>query len=92
MGATARARSAVIHVFPVLSDSSAETAEHAENCLTWFSSAALCLGGKPLSTDYGLGLWNSYPQLRLWPEYNAPTDRIGKGVLLWHFPYPAHPQ
>jgi hypothetical protein len=53
MGETARARSAVIHVFPVLSDSSAETAEHAENCLTWFFSAALCLGGKPLSTDYG---------------------------------------
>jgi hypothetical protein len=39
-----------------------------------------------------LGLWNSYPQLRLWPEYIEPTERVGKGVLLWYFPYPAHPQ
>jgi hypothetical protein len=30
-----------------------------------------------------LGLWNSYPQLRLWPEYIEPTERVGKGVLLW---------
>jgi hypothetical protein len=39
-----------------------------------------------------LGLWNSYPQLRLWPEYIKPTERVGKGVLLWYFPYAAHPQ
>ena len=39
-----------------------------------------------------LGLWNSYPQLRLWPEYIEPTERVGKGVLLWYFAYPAHPQ
>ena len=39
-----------------------------------------------------LGLWNTYPQLRLWPEYILPTERVGKGVLLWYFPYPAHPQ
>jgi hypothetical protein len=39
-----------------------------------------------------LGLWNSYPRLRLWPEYIQPTERVGKGVLLWYFPYPAHPQ
>jgi len=35
-----------------------------------------------------LGLWNSYPQLQLWPEYTKPTERVGKGVLLWYFPYP----
>ena len=35
-----------------------------------------------------LGLWNSYPQLRLWQEYIPPTERVGKGVLLWYFPYP----
>jgi 4-amino-4-deoxy-L-arabinose transferase-like glycosyltransferase len=35
-----------------------------------------------------LGLWNSYPQLQLWPEYTTPTERVGKGVLLWYFPYP----
>jgi 4-amino-4-deoxy-L-arabinose transferase-like glycosyltransferase len=35
-----------------------------------------------------LGLWNTYPQLRLWPEYIQPTERVGKGVLLWYFPYP----
>jgi len=35
-----------------------------------------------------LGLWNTYPQLRLWPEYVKPTERVGKGVLLWYFPYP----
>ena len=34
-----------------------------------------------------LGLWNSYPQLQLWPEYTKPTERVGKGVLLWYFPY-----
>jgi 4-amino-4-deoxy-L-arabinose transferase-like glycosyltransferase len=34
-----------------------------------------------------LGLWNTYPQLRLWPEYVQPTERVGKGVLLWYFPY-----
>jgi len=39
-----------------------------------------------------LGLWNSYPQLRLWPEDVKPTERVGKGVLLWYFPYPAQPQ
>jgi 4-amino-4-deoxy-L-arabinose transferase-like glycosyltransferase len=34
-----------------------------------------------------LGLWNTYPQLQLWPEYTKPTERVGKGVLLWYFPY-----
>jgi 4-amino-4-deoxy-L-arabinose transferase-like glycosyltransferase len=39
-----------------------------------------------------LGLWNAYPQLRLWPDYIPPAERVGKGVLLWYFPYPEHPQ
>ena len=34
-----------------------------------------------------LGLWNSYPQLKLWPDYVKPTERVGKGVLLWYFPF-----
>ncbi|MGA2268802.1 MAG: glycosyl transferase [Bryobacteraceae bacterium] len=36
-----------------------------------------------------LGLWYSYPQVRIWPEYITPTERVGKGILLWYFPYPA---
>ena len=39
-----------------------------------------------------LGLWYSYLQVQPWPEHIAPTERVGKGVLLWYFPYPAHPQ
>ncbi len=35
-----------------------------------------------------LGLWNAYPQLRLWPDYVRPAERVGKGILLWYFPYP----
>jgi hypothetical protein len=27
-----------------------------------------------------------YPQLRLWPELIPPTERIGKSILLFHFP------
>jgi len=45
--------SKAVEPFSLPSGSSAETAEHAENCLTWSSSASLCLGGEFLSTDYG---------------------------------------
>jgi 4-amino-4-deoxy-L-arabinose transferase-like glycosyltransferase len=35
-----------------------------------------------------LGLWYSYLQVQPWPEYIKPTERVGKGILLWYFPYP----
>jgi hypothetical protein len=39
-----------------------------------------------------LGLSYSYLQIQPWPEHIKPAERVGKGVLLWYFPYPAHPQ
>jgi 4-amino-4-deoxy-L-arabinose transferase-like glycosyltransferase len=33
-----------------------------------------------------LGLFRERPEIRLWPEQIKPTERVGKGVLLWHFP------
>jgi hypothetical protein len=35
-----------------------------------------------------LGLWDQYPNLQVWPNYTAPTERVGHGILLWYFPYP----
>jgi hypothetical protein len=28
----------------------------------------------------------SHPGLRLWPDVIPPGERVGKGILLWHFP------
>jgi len=33
-----------------------------------------------------LGLNKEHPEARLWPEHVRPTERVGKGVLLWYFP------
>jgi 4-amino-4-deoxy-L-arabinose transferase-like glycosyltransferase len=33
-----------------------------------------------------LGLNKEHPEVQLWPEHIKPTERIGKGVLLWYFP------
>jgi hypothetical protein len=33
-----------------------------------------------------LGLNKDHPEIRLWPDSIKPTERIGKGVLLWYFP------
>jgi 4-amino-4-deoxy-L-arabinose transferase-like glycosyltransferase len=33
-----------------------------------------------------LGLYKEHPEVKLWPEQIKPTERIGKGVLLWYFP------
>ena len=33
-----------------------------------------------------LGLNKEHPEARLWPEHINPTERVGKGVLLWYFP------
>lgn len=27
-----------------------------------------------------------HPEIRIWPDYFKPTERIGKGILLWYFP------
>jgi 4-amino-4-deoxy-L-arabinose transferase-like glycosyltransferase len=33
-----------------------------------------------------LGLYDEHPEAKLWPEYIKPTEKVGKGVLLWYFP------
>jgi len=37
-----------------------------------------------------LGLWDSYPNLTVWPDRYEPTERVGKSIWLWYFP-PAAP-
>ena len=31
-------------------------------------------------------LWDSHPEIRLWPDQVKPPERIGKGIWLWYFP------
>jgi hypothetical protein len=38
-----------------------------------------------------LGLGDSHPDLTPWPDRIPPTERIGKGMLLWYLPYPTQP-
>lgn len=33
-----------------------------------------------------MGLGDKLPELQLWPEHIAPTERLGKTTLLWYFP------
>jgi hypothetical protein len=33
-----------------------------------------------------LGLFNTLPQVTLWPDLVAPRERVGKSILLWYFP------
>lgn len=33
-----------------------------------------------------LGLYNDHPEIQVWPERFQPTERIGKGILLYYFP------
>ena len=35
-----------------------------------------------------LGLYNAYPNVRLWPDYIPPTEMVGHSIRLWYFPYP----
>lgn len=35
---------------------------------------------------FRMGLNHNYPDFKLWPEHIPPTERVGKGVLLWYFP------
>ena len=39
-----------------------------------------------------LGLWETYPQVQLWPDRIPPTERVGKSILLWYFPPATQPQ
>jgi hypothetical protein len=39
-----------------------------------------------------LGLWETYPQVQLWPERIPPTERVGKSILLWYFPPTPQPR
>ena len=40
-----------------------------------------------------LGLFDTYPNLKLWPDLIPPTEMAGKTIRLWYFPYPpAAPQ
>lgn len=33
-----------------------------------------------------LGLYNTLPQVTLWPDLVSPRERVGKSILLWYFP------
>jgi 4-amino-4-deoxy-L-arabinose transferase-like glycosyltransferase len=33
-----------------------------------------------------LGLYNEHPEVRLWPDVWKPTERVGKGTLLYYVP------
>jgi hypothetical protein len=35
-----------------------------------------------------LGLFDEYPQLKLWPDLYEPTEKVGKSICLWYFPPP----
>ena len=35
-----------------------------------------------------LQLHQMYPQAQFWPDHIPPTERVGKSILLWYFPYP----
>lgn len=35
-----------------------------------------------------LQLLQMYPQAQFWPDQIPPTERVGKSILLWYFPYP----
>jgi hypothetical protein len=41
-----------------------------------------------------LGLWDSYPEVTVWPDRITPTEKVGKSIWLWYFPpqpgSPAH--
>jgi hypothetical protein len=35
-----------------------------------------------------LQLHQMYPRAQFWPDRIPPTERVGKSILLWYFPYP----
>ncbi|MGD0579310.1 MAG: glycosyl transferase, partial [Bryobacteraceae bacterium] len=36
-----------------------------------------------------LGLYETYPDVQLWPDIATPRERVGHSILLYYFPYPA---
>ena len=35
------------------------------------------------------GFWGNHPEVKLWMDQIAPTEKVGKGIWLWYFPPPA---
>ena len=33
-----------------------------------------------------LGLWDSYPEVTVWPDRIKPTEKVGKSIWLWYIP------
>lgn len=42
--------------------------------------------------EFRFGLGNNYPDYRLWPDRYEPTEKIGKGILLYYFDPAAMPR
>jgi 4-amino-4-deoxy-L-arabinose transferase-like glycosyltransferase len=39
-----------------------------------------------------LGLWDNYPDYKLWPQRIPPAEKVGKGIWLWYFPPSRKPE
>jgi hypothetical protein len=39
-----------------------------------------------------MNLWNTHPEITPWPERYQPRERVGKTILLYHFPEQAPPR
>jgi 4-amino-4-deoxy-L-arabinose transferase-like glycosyltransferase len=42
--------------------------------------------GLTLLKTFRLGLYDLHPEIEVWPEQIRPTERVGKGMLLWYIP------